>query len=225
MADGPARATRAVAVVAASYLLGGTPFSQIVARRRSGVDLRLVGTGTVSGTNVLRTSGAKAMITAGLMDVAKGAAGPLLAGARPGRWSGALPVLAAAAAVSGHNWSPYLRGGGGRGFSPALGALAVTEPAGSGVLLVGLATGKLARQTAVGCLVAYLAIPPLLQRWRGPRAAGLGGAVVAPLIVKRLTGNAPATPRRLPVYARRLLLDRDTAVDPWLAQARPTVVR
>lgn len=43
--------------VAVAYLLGSVPFSQLVALWRRGVDLREVGTGTVSGTGPCRVGG------------------------------------------------------------------------------------------------------------------------------------------------------------------------
>src|SRR5437660_880085 len=80
-------------------------------------------------------AGFRVLAVAGVLDVAKGAVGPLLAGRdRP-----ALAAAAAAAGVAGHNWSPFLRGAGGRGISPAIGALLAGAPVGAAVLLGGLA--------------------------------------------------------------------------------------
>src|SRR5439155_7799056 len=108
-------------VVGAAYLAGAIPFSNLMARRARGVDLRSVGTGTVSGTSLHEVAGFVPLAVAGICDVAKGAVGPAPAARdRPG------PAAApAAAGVAGHNWSPFLNGAGGRGISPALGALLV----------------------------------------------------------------------------------------------------
>src|SRR5690242_15366317 len=141
-------------VLLASFAAGSVPFANIASRARAGVDLRDVDNGTVSGTNLFRVAGFGPLAAAGVCDVAKGAVGPLLAG--PDR-----PVLAAAAAgaaVAGHNWSPFLSGAGGRGISPAIGALAVTAWPGSAVLLGGLAAGRVVRQTALASFVADVAL-------------------------------------------------------------------
>jgi len=192
-------------VLALSYGLGAIPFSHLMTRRR-GVDLRGVGTGTVSGTGVFRTVGAASGFTAGIADLLKGSVGPLLAG--PDR-----PFLAAAAggtSVIGHNWSMFLGGAGGRGVSTAMGALLPTAPAGSGLILAGLALGRAAGESAIGCAVADAALVPVLRRSGGRAAAAAGAAVVVPMIAKRLAGNAPAKPPYLRTYAARLLLDRDS---------------
>ena len=69
-----------VAVLAAAYIAGAIPFSNLMARRRRGVDLRSVGSGTVSGTSLYQVAGFGALAAAGVCDVAKGSVGPLLAG-------------------------------------------------------------------------------------------------------------------------------------------------
>src|SRR4051794_12453048 len=125
-------------VVGVSFALGAVPFSNIAARAKAGVDLRVVGNGTVSGTNLFHVAGFGPLAVAGVCDVAKGAVGPLLAGRdRP-----VLAAVAGGAAVAGHNWSPFLRGAGGRGISPAIGALAVSEWTGAALLLGALAVGR-----------------------------------------------------------------------------------
>jgi glycerol-3-phosphate acyltransferase PlsY len=192
-------------VLGAAYLAGSVPFSHLATRRR-GVDLRTVGTGTVSGTGAIRSVGLAEGLTAGIADLLKGMVGPVLAGRdRPG-----LAAAAGGAGVVGHNWSVFLRGAGGRGVSTAMGALFPYAPAGSGVVLVGLALGRAAGESAVGCVIADLALVPVLRRVAGRNAALAGAAVVAPMLAKRLAGNAPAPPPRFRTYAARFLFDRDS---------------
>jgi glycerol-3-phosphate acyltransferase PlsY len=193
-------------VLASSYLAGAMPFSNLTARRTRGVDLRDVGNGTVSGTALYQVAGFGPLALGGVLDVAKGAVGPVLAGRDR-------PLLAAAAggaAVAGHNWSVFLGGAGGRGISPAMGALLATAWPGTVVLAVGLASGRLARHTALASFAADLALVPVLARTRGRTGAAAGAAVVLPLLVKRLTGNRPPpAPRRPGWWRSRLLYDRD----------------
>ena len=199
------RAMEALGVVAVAWLAGAIPFSNLVARQARGVDLRTVGTGTVSGTSLYRVAGFGPLALAGVLDVAKGAVGPALAGRdRPVR-----AALAAGAGIAGHNWSPFLQGAGGRGLSPALGATLVAAWPGTVVLLAGLVGGRLAHHTGLGSFVAILALVPVLAATRGRDGALLVAAVAAPLLVKRLAGNrAPAT-ATTDIYVSRLLYDRD----------------
>jgi hypothetical protein len=87
--------------------------------------------------------------------------------------------------------------------------LAVSAPAGAVTLLAGLAAGRLAGETAVGCLVADLALVPIVKRVHGERAAWAAAAVVVPMLIKRLAGNGPPGGPAAGVYLRRFLLDRD----------------
>jgi glycerol-3-phosphate acyltransferase PlsY len=196
---------KAAGVLAAAFVAGSVPFSNIAARRRAGVDLRTVGTGTVSGTSLYRVAGFGPLAVAGVCDVAKGAVGPLLAGRR----RPALAAIAGGLGVAGHNWSPFLRGAGGRGISPALGALGVNAWPGSVVMLGGMVLGRFVRETGFGSFVAQGALVPVLARTHGPRGAFVGVCVVAPMWIKRLAGNSPPAQPSMRAYAYRLLYDRD----------------
>ncbi|HEX9343567.1 MAG TPA: glycerol-3-phosphate acyltransferase [Actinomycetota bacterium] len=201
--------TEDAAKLGIAFLIGAIPFSNLAARLTKGVDLRAVGSGTVSGTSLYRVAGWGPLAAAGVLEVGKGAVGPLLVG----RQRRELAALAAGLAVAGHNWSPFLRGAGGRGISPSLGALGVLAPPGAALLFGGMALGKLAGQAAPGSLAAQLALVPLLRRTNGRAGALAGAAVLAPLLAKRLLGNAPppAGSPAVRVYLTRLLHDRDVA--------------
>ncbi len=201
------QALQAFGILAVAFVVGSIPFSQIAARRTRGVDLRAVGSGTVSGTSLYRVAGFGPLAAAGVLEVAKGAAGPGLATAagRP-----AVAALAAGAAVAGHNWSPFLRGAGGRGLSPALGALLVVAWPGAVLLLAGMIIGSVSGETAIGALIAELALTPVLAVTHGANGALAGAAITIPMLVKRIAGNTrPAEPGLHP-YVMRLLFDRDT---------------
>lgn len=192
-------------VLAASYLLGSVPFTNLAARRLKDIDLRDVGTGTVSGTGLHQVAGFGPLAVVGCMELAKGAALPLLARRR----SAHLAALAAGAAVVGHNWSPFLRFHGGRGVSVALGASVAIAPEGAAVLGAGLGLGRLARQSGAGCAAAIAALPFVLTRSRGRDGLLLALSLSVPLAAKRLAGNTPPESHDLRHYANRLLFDRD----------------
>ncbi len=201
----------ASAVLAIAYLVGSLPFSGWLARRLRGVDLRTYGTGTVSGTGLYRVAGLGPLLVGGILDVAKGTVGPLLAG--PDRPT--LAAMAGGAGVVGHNWSVILAGAGGRGISPTLGAMTVNGPEAWPVMLGSLALGKAMGATSLGAFAGYLAIPGVLARFRGPRGLLAGLCAVLPMLVKRVTGNRPLpSSDRSRVALTRLVFDQDTPAWP-----------
>jgi glycerol-3-phosphate acyltransferase PlsY len=207
-------------VLALAYLAGSVPFSNLVAHQRASVDLRDVGSGTVSGSSLMEVAGFGPLAVAGVADVAKGAVGPLLAG--PDR-----PVLAALAGgvgVCGHNWSIWLRGAGGRGISPAIGALLVGHWLGALTLLAGLSF-RAVRATGLGGFVADMAVVPVLARTDGRSGAMAGAGVVIPMLAKRLLGNNPPVDRDLATYGARLVLDRGGWTRPWVWRGWSTARR
>ena len=192
-------------VLAVAFFVGAIPFSNIAAQLTRGVDLRTVDNGTVSGTNLYKVAGFGPLAIAGVLDVAKGAVGPLLAG-HDRLW---LAALAGGLAVIGHDWSPFLGWHGGRGISTAMGALLVTAWPGALLLLAGMALGRIVDQAGFGSFVADLVLVPFLATAMGAAAALAGAAVVLPMLVKRLTGNGRPTEPRPRTYALRLLFDSD----------------
>jgi len=145
------------------------------------------------------------MALAGLLDIGKGATAVIpMAVDRP-----LLAAVGAGAAVAGHNWSIILGGAGGRGISTAGGALAVLAWPGTVVLALGLAIGRLFRQTGLGSFIAQAALPGVLAVTDGGVGAVLGGAVLVPMWLKRVLGNGPPEGRRARVYLSRLRVDND----------------
>jgi glycerol-3-phosphate acyltransferase PlsY len=194
----------AAGVCVLSFFAGAVPFSNLVARWRRGVDLRATGTGTVSGTALFRVAGFPALAGAGICDVAKGALGPLLLLHHP-----VLAGIAGGCAVAGHNWSPFLGGQGGRGIAPALGSLLVNAWPGAVLFLAFLVIGRAGRQTGLASFVAEALLAPVLALTNGTGGAVAGGAVAAPMLVKRLVGNTRPAEPGVGVYVRRLLFDHD----------------
>lgn len=204
--------------VAFGWLAGAVPFSYLVARRVRGVDLREHGHGTVSGSALYEVAGFGPLVVGGVLDVAKGAVGPLLARDRP-----MVAAVAAVAAVAGHNWSPFLKGEGGRGISPAMGGLAVVAPPGAVILLSGLGLGKLARHTGLGSFLAQCLLVPTVGATHGRAAVVAASGIVAALWLKRMVGNRHA--RRdvsWQVYVSRLVFDHD---DGWRGRGQARAER
>lgn len=121
----------ALIYIAAAFVLGSIPFGLIIARLSAGVDLRTTGSGNIGATNVARTLGAKLGGLTLILDVGKGLAPVLIAGAvfdQARSAGGLVPELAGLAAFLGHIHSPFLGFKGGKGVATALGVLLGLTP-------------------------------------------------------------------------------------------------
>jgi acyl phosphate:glycerol-3-phosphate acyltransferase len=121
------------------YLLGSVPFSYLITKRVSGIDLRTQGSGNLGATNVFRTVGPGWGLLCLLLDMLKGAGAVLLMSAlivlEPA--SGELPlnlsadswrILAGFCASLGHMLSPFMKFKGGKGVATTAGAFFVLAP-------------------------------------------------------------------------------------------------
>jgi glycerol-3-phosphate acyltransferase PlsY len=169
------------------YLAGSVPFAFLLARR-AGIDVRIAGSGNVGATNVLRTAGAWRGVLVMALDVAKGAAAVLVAGAA----TGAAPVVAltGAAAVVGHIYPVWLRFHGGKGVAVAAGVFSILAPAATAIAAsLFLVTVWLTRYVSLGSVAATLALPPAAWLAGAPRAVVLAAAATGALILFRHRAN------------------------------------
>lgn len=180
-----------------AYLVGAVPFSNLIARWRYGQDLRRIGTGTSTPTNLYLGFGPQPAVVAGALEFGKGA----IATALPSSGHPALAVTAGALAVTGHNWSVFLRGRGGRGISTATGALVILAWPGAVLLAACLAAGLTTRRVVVSVSLAVVLLTPVLALIEGSRGLLVGGLLVAPIIIK--TVDEFHRRRRLPHLCRR----------------------
>jgi acyl phosphate:glycerol-3-phosphate acyltransferase len=190
-----------------SFLIGALPSAHLVAKYASGVDLRAAHPESVSATGAYRAAGLTPFLIVSALDVAKGYVAAKLAGR--GRCSLALH---AALVVAGHNWSPFLRGTGGRGITPATGALLCTDWKKAMVMLGGPALGYVCRETGLGSFASQFLLLSVASISPEHRAALPSvAAVLVPMWAKRILGNELEVHGNVPVarYVERLLYDRD----------------
>jgi glycerol-3-phosphate acyltransferase PlsY len=170
-----------------AFLLGSIPFGMLIARAR-GIDIRAHGSGNIGATNVLRVVGKKFGIACFLLDVFKGLIPVILAvnliqieieGKKVGLFHiGALDefalmlpaakqftgqfihVLAALAAVLGHNYSPWVGFKGGKGIATSAGVLLALMPAGVILLaIVWTAAFAITRYVSLASIIAAASLP------------------------------------------------------------------
>ncbi len=164
-----------VGVVLVGYLLGSIPFGLLISKRSSKVDVRQYGSGKIGATNVLRAAGRKAAALVVILDVSKGALAVVFAGLIVGNsylgdfGLGALvaQVLAALAAMVGHNWSVFLKFHGGRGVATFMGGLIALCPVaaifGGEIFIIGAGLTKFASLASIAAAVGtYAILAPLV---------------------------------------------------------------
>jgi glycerol-3-phosphate acyltransferase PlsY len=167
------------------YLLGAVPTGVLVCRALRGTDVRQHGSGHTGGLNVSRAAGIWAGALTAIVDTLLGAAA--VAGATLMTENPWAATAAGVMAVAGHDWSVFIRFGGGIGLAklagamlcpsplPTLEALAILVPA--WLILMGPLHVHRARSTilviaVVGPLLWALGVPP-----HGILLGVLGGAV------------------------------------------------
>lgn len=189
------------------YLLGSIPVGYLVIYAMKRQDIRKHGSGRTGGTNALRAGGSWAGVLTGAGDIIKGLLAIVAA-----RWitGGAVwgDVLAAVAAVIGHNWSLYMGFKGGAGTGPNVGASIAIWPLSALWLIPLLPLGlNVVGYASVTSLIIAVIIPLTLAL----RAALFGGqwlhvlyGVLAALAVtwalrpnirRILNGTEPRAPR------------------------------
>ena len=200
--------------VACGYLLGSIPTAYLLARWRRGIDIRRYGSGNVGASNVGRHVGRAYFAAVVAFDMLVKGAGSVVVARALGL---ELPfqVLAALAAVAGHNWSVFLWFAGGRGLAVIGGGLLILAWR---ELLISLAVallgGRAFRSNALwfGIAMVLLPLEALLLREAVP-VVFFCAATLAATILKRLLSNPDAAaprPRWRDVALPRLLYDRDT---------------
>jgi len=139
------------------YLLGSVPFGLVLTKAAGLGDIRAIGSGNIGATNVLRTGRKGLALATLLLDGGKGAIAALVAMVLAGHDA---MLVAAFAAVLGHNFPVWLKFKGGKGVATTLGTLiAVAWPVGLACCATWLLVAKLFRISSLAALVA-LALAP-----------------------------------------------------------------
>jgi glycerol-3-phosphate acyltransferase PlsY len=176
-----------VLAITIGYLVGSVPFAFLISRRR-GIDLRIVGSGNVGASNVLRTSGVPMAIVAMCLDAVKGAVAVLVAqrvAVQP-----VTPMAAGLASIVGHLYPVWLRFRGGKGVATAAGVFGVLTPvalaAAGGVFVIAV---WVTRYISVGSIAAAITLAIVAATTDAPAFIAIGAAVAAAIIVHRHRAN------------------------------------
>jgi acyl phosphate:glycerol-3-phosphate acyltransferase len=181
-------ATAAVLLFAA-YLIGSIPFGILVGRGLFGVDPREVGSGNIGTVNSMRALGkiGGALVLVG--DVIKGIAPTLFASAflHLDAW---LVAATGLATIAGHNWSVFLRFGGGKGVATGLGVVGVLAwQAALAFAVVWLATVLITRYASLASILGSAAVPLAFVVVKSPVAYVVFGVVALVFVMWRHSAN------------------------------------
>jgi acyl phosphate:glycerol-3-phosphate acyltransferase len=170
-------------VLVAGYLLGSIPCGSIVSRFYVKKDITAFGSGKTGTTNVLRTAGGKAAALVLIGDLGKGIlavmfaffifGNDMLVIGSFGFGTLVAQVMAALAAMAGHNWSIFLKFKGGRGVATFFGGMAALCPPvallGGEVFFVSVGITRYASLGSIlGVISAYLILVPLTIIYKFP---------------------------------------------------------
>lgn len=198
-------------IVLAAYLVGAVPVAYISGRAIRGIDLREYGSANVGASNVFQSVARWAVVPVGLLEIAQGMAGIMLA-----KFLGQgldVQVVAGLAAIIAQVWCVFLGFSGGRGIGPSIGfMLGLAPPVLAAFIVISLLGWPLRSfPLSVGVAIALTPVASLIIDGLGPVALGcLGMALI--LLGKRLLTNRiglPAGRDWRDVLLTRLLFDRD----------------
>jgi glycerol-3-phosphate acyltransferase PlsY len=179
------------------YLVGAVPTGVIVSRVLRGVDVRHQGSGHTGGTNVARVAGTWGGLLTVVVDIILGSVaviGSTLAVDNP--WAA---TVAGVMAVVGHDWSVFIRFGGGIGLAKLGGAVLAADalrafPTAIVVILLWLLLTRLLHfHRARSTILAMALVGPLLWALGSP----------LPVILLGALGGLVVTVKTLPDWHRK----------------------
>src|SRR5947208_8706907 len=154
----------------ACYAIGCCTAGYYWVRWRTGLDLRLLGSGNIGARNVARIAGPSGFTVTLLIDATKGALAVRLA-----HYFAVPPEIVVAAMIAvivGHNWPIQLKFHGGKGIATSLGALLIYDSM-IVLFLVGLLIPLFAviRNFTLSGLLAFAFSPLILFLYGSPNEA------------------------------------------------------
>jgi len=197
-----------------SYLLGSIPFGYLISSW-SGKDILKIGWRKTSGSNVFRNVGKWQGILTGILDVSKGCLA--VYGAQSLGFSSGIQIFSGLAAVTGHNWSIFLKFAGGRGVGTFVGALLALNLQILGLSLIPLVLLALIWNASIGTLLflataIYLSFyPPSFLMGGQFETAGIFTILsLFPILIKRLSPIREI--KNFTLFRNRIVFDNDQAL-------------
>jgi len=170
-----------VLIIAGAYLLGAVPTALWIGRFGSGVDIRTVGSGNVGAVNTFKEVGTQAGVLVLLTDVAKGML--VMAMILSFNFSPELATATAIAVTIGHNFSVFLRFGGGKGVAVVFGLSLVVFPVLTVVSHLALPVAWLLTRSIVWSFLITFVVLNILIIGTGQAAVDVGLCLTLSMVV------------------------------------------
>ena len=192
-------------LIPAAFFLGSIPFG-IIFTKKSGVDIRSVGSMNIGATNVLRSAGKVPAILTLLGDILKGSLAVILCkiilmkvvqtGPETGipagtehLWLGIISLTA----VLGHMLSVFLKFRGGKGVATGFGVMLVYSPPVAGLmLLVWIVAAVSFKYSSLSALISVSLMPFLLLMLGASGTKIVFGVLLALIIIYKHKTNIRA---------------------------------
>ncbi len=208
-----------------SYLLGSIPFGYIITKLSTKKNVLEVGWKKTSGSNVYKNIGKWQGVLTGLLDLGKGfmavKLGQIL------NMSDLTLALSGVAAVTGHNWSCFLRFAGGRGIGTFVGAALALSPKLLGLSIFFPLVLALIWNASIATILFLATIIVLAYKYNQSETMGLFAVIsLFPIFIKRLSpisdllNKHQKTPKnRIVLMRNRLIFDDDiTYLEPRIVK-------
>jgi acyl phosphate:glycerol-3-phosphate acyltransferase len=165
-----------------AFAAGSIPFGYLIGQLFYRSDIREQGSGNIGAMNALRSFGTGGAAAVLVLDALKGFVPTLFGTIYYGE---TVASIAAAAAVLGHCFSPWLRFRGGKGVATSFGAIVALSPYAGLIAILGWISGALTTgYSSVGSLFGSILAPVALFLFSGGSAAEtLYGILALVLIV------------------------------------------
>jgi len=159
-----------VLAFAFGYLLGSIPFGLLLTRAAGAPDIRMIGSGNIGATNVLRTGRKWLAATTLLCDMFKGTVAVLVAK----HFDMDAALAAGLGAFVGHLFPVWLSFKGGKGVATYIGVLiGLYWPAALAFCVIWLSIAAASRYSSLAALIASALIPLGLWAFGRPNVATL----------------------------------------------------
>jgi len=193
-----------------SYILGSFPSGYILTKLSSRKNILEIGWRKTSGSNVFKNIGVWQGILTALLDVGKGYLAVYLASYL--NLPPYIQALSGAAAVTGHNWSCFLKLAGGRGVGTLAGALWTLSPQILQLSIIPFLIIALLWNASISTIIFLITSIVLAVKFNQFETVGILISVsLLPIFIKRLSpvNEISSSYNKAELIKNRLIFDND----------------